>query len=424
MVAVVTAEDMALSKKSAGEARFPADQMYGIESMTLPSFDSKASRKEITLKCCDLINKWVSDFNLGKVVDGDEAVQNKICSELDRVGLLRVATVKVRQVITHPDNREKRMLVAIDAQDLLKELCSRGWNPQRVDAMACELPPTGHPVRAEWIQKYDSVIKKSKNLLAPIENEDELLLATGRGSHTTAAARLYDSKTPVKGVHSNLCHEGFISQSKIYELQPTMRYPIDNGIEYKTLYWEVAIACPQLMEFLSRSGNSVHGTYRKASTLQHAQRLFQVASCNPRDSVEDIIEMAMIGMDSEFKQGAKKLMPFVGAWAGADGCILNELVEEEQGMEFKRHIHPEDLGALGKVDSIEVELFVPAVVKAMLNSPPNYADTLGYSTLFPASANDMAAIIPGGKIEKRCRCERVDAWVSEFLRRPQQGRPC
>ena len=345
----------------AGE-RFSADLMYGIQSMTLPSFDSKASRKLKTEKCCELINQWVSDFNLGKIVDGDEAVQNKICSELDRVGLVIVVTTHVRNVITHPDNREKRVLVAVDAQDLLKELCSRGWNPQRVDAFACELPPAGHPVRAQWIQKYNDVIKKSKNLLAPVVNEDELELATGRGSHTTAAVRCYDSKTPVKGVHEDLCHEGIISQSKIYELQPTMRYPIDNGIEYKAMYWELGLACPQLMEFLSRSGNSVHGTYRKASTLQHAQRLFQVASCNPRDSDEDIIEMAMVGMDSEFKQGAKKLMPFVGAWAGADGCILNELVEEEQGMEFKRHIHPEDLGALGKVDSIQVELFVPAVV--------------------------------------------------------------
>ena len=93
-------------------------------------------------------------------------------------------------------------------------------------------------------------------------------------------------------------------------------------------------------------------------------------------------------------------MPFVGAWAGADGCILNELVEEEQGMEFKRHIHPEDLGALGKIDSVQVELFVPAVVKAMLNSPPNFADSLGYSTLFPAAGNDLAGIVPGGKIGK------------------------
>ena len=106
MVVVVTAEGMSFSKKIAGE-RFPANQMYGIDSMTLPSFDSKASRKEITLKCCGLINKWVSDFNLGKIVDGDEAVQNRICNELDRVGLVRVVTAHVRKVITHPDNREK-----------------------------------------------------------------------------------------------------------------------------------------------------------------------------------------------------------------------------------------------------------------------------------------------------------------------------
>ena len=98
---------MALSKKMAGE-RFSADQMYGIQSMTLPSFDSKASRKLKTEKCCELINQWVSDFNLGKIVDGDEAVQNKICSELDRVGLVKVVTTHVRKVITHPDNREKR----------------------------------------------------------------------------------------------------------------------------------------------------------------------------------------------------------------------------------------------------------------------------------------------------------------------------
>ena len=35
-------------------------------------------------------------------------------------------------------------------------------------------------------------------------------------------------------------------------------------------------------------------------------------NCNPRDSEEDIVEMAMIGMDSDFKQGAKKTDAFRG----------------------------------------------------------------------------------------------------------------
>ena len=93
MVAVVTAGDMALSKKLAAEARFPADQMYGIESMTLPSFDNKASRKEITLKCCGLINKWVSDFNLGKIVDGDEAEESHRQKYFSPVGRLNYYTL-------------------------------------------------------------------------------------------------------------------------------------------------------------------------------------------------------------------------------------------------------------------------------------------------------------------------------------------
>ena len=59
---------------------------------------------------------------------------------------------------------------------------------------------------------------------------------------------------------------------------------------------------------------------------------------------------------------------------------------------MKRKLFPPDLEAIGSVDPFELESVIPAMVKAMLNSPEEYSDSLHDSTLFPTKCNELSSI--------------------------------
>ena len=46
-----------------------------------------------------------------------------------------------------------------------------------------------------------------------------------------------------------------------------------HGIEYTVTRAELVRGCPKLMEFLSRSGNSLHGVHRKQTVEQGVRRV-------------------------------------------------------------------------------------------------------------------------------------------------------
>ena len=69
-------------------------------------------------------------------------------------------------------------------------------------------------------------------MLAPIKSEI-LEIVTARGSHTTAAVRCI--KLGSKGVHEELCTDGEISYNQVIERQPSMKEPMDKGLQYTVI---------------------------------------------------------------------------------------------------------------------------------------------------------------------------------------------
>ena len=109
--------------------------------------------------------------------------------------------------------------------------------------------------------------------------------------------------------------------------------------------------------------------------------------------------MASIGLAAQGQRDAAALLPFVTTWSGGLNCatILQDLADYEKILKVKRKLQPMDLNAFSKVDPPELESFVPAMIKAMLNSPPEYTDSQSFSILFPAKSQHFQAIATGGK---------------------------
>ena len=156
-------------------------------------------------------------------------------------------------MITHIDNREGQVLVPVNVQALLLILLADGWLREKVDALACEMPPLDHELRKIWIDAYRDVIAESDGLLPPLEHEKSVEITASRGSHMTAAVRLY--KYQCKGIHDEFCNaDGMMSKAKIIERQPSRAIPLE-GVPYTVRRFPLAEQCPELMEFLSRTGN-------------------------------------------------------------------------------------------------------------------------------------------------------------------------
>ena len=101
-------------------------------------------------------------------------------------------------------------------------------------------------------------------------------LATGRGSHGTAALR--SVKFSCTSIYTDIADSnGNISMAKCLERQPSLRAPLEGGVCVKVIPGELELAVQGLFQLLSRTGNVSNSSYRIQTTLQSCCRLHQLA---------------------------------------------------------------------------------------------------------------------------------------------------
>ena len=356
-------------------------------------FAKDASINERVSCVAPAINSTIESFELEDT--GVEAFQEKLLKMTRDAGLLEEQRHDVENVGVHPDNREGSMLVPVDAQDLLRHWVVGGWSWAKWNALATPIP-SGN-IGDEWRAKNAELAKNSNGMLAPC-NADKLAVVTGMGSHGTAALRAL--KMGAKGAEglAEFCDDkGCLSMSKVLERQPSMKLPFEQGCPYSVIRAELCLACPRMMENLSRAGNASHNVYRAQTTLQHCSRIHNIA-INVKDGNniewDDVARKASVGMGPDFFKAASHISAFVRAWSGgSDAHILKDLEKYEKTLKIKRKLYPSDLGELAKIDSIDLPKYVPAMVKTMLNSPT--ADATGHANVF--TSNDFASVCALGR---------------------------
>lgn len=343
---------------------------------------------------------WIND-SIEKFEQSNEGVQpfqEKLLAAIKEGGLSDERWIDTFKVGVHPDNRDKCGLVPVDVHELLAIIVAAGWSWRECDgALACEIPPNALGI--SWRAFNDALAKKSDGYLADCAS-DHLEAVSARGSHTTAGVRCVQFGS--KGIHDDLCTDGRISRSKIIERQPSMREPLDKGMKYIVIRWQLAEACPRLMEILSVTGNASHGAARLQTALQGCRRVFTLATnmnAELPDYWDNVARAAAIGMPPGYLETSRAYCAFVKRWAGGkDGHVLDELVAYERILSFKRTISPSDMKAMAEVRLWECPRYVPAMVKALLLAPPNFVQE-GVAKMF--SASDYASLNSNGsKIRK------------------------
>ncbi len=188
-----------------------------------------------------------------------------------------------------------------------------------------------------------------------------------------------------------------------------MSQPIRKGCPYDVVKAELVMACPRLMEVLSRTGNAGHTVLRVQTALQHCNRIHTLVATkqmnNQSIAWEQIAKQACIGMGPDFMDSALKFCDFVRVWSGGkDGHILKNLEAYERTLKVKRKLYASDLSSLSKIDLLEAPKYVPALVKAMLNAPQ--VDSTGHGILF--NTTDFNSLMANGKNRPFCNRSQPD----------------
>ena len=318
----------------------------------MASITDESSRQDRIDAGLPFFKQCVQMHENGQDDDGCEAMNYALMKKIKECKLMTLQQVQLEHVGTHPDNREKHMLVGIDVQDLLMKFAKKGYNPDIWKALALAIP--FGPAGQEWRDANERLVQKSDGLL-PAINGDMLSIVCGRGSHGTAALRA--GKFGCKSVYSELADsKGMVSKTKLLDLQSSLREPFDNGCWYQVLPGELELQCPGLFALLSRLGNASNSSFRMQTTLQYCNRIHELATGSTNPNWDMIQKVASHGVPDDMIQHMQKLCSFVKAWGGgSSGSILKDLEAYEKTLQVRRKLAPEHLDALAKLEKQMLE---------------------------------------------------------------------
>lgn len=306
-----------------------------------------------------LVQQHESDSYPGGGVEAFNAYINGL---LDTNGLIDREVKHVSKICVHPANREGAGLVPIDVQDLLKKFAEKGYNPMLWEAFGARIP--NGPVGASWVEKNIELIAASDGLLAPMD-PDVVDVATGRGSHGSAALRL--AEFGGRSIHPELADaNGMVSKAKLIELQPSWEEPLKNGLLYKVIPGELELEVPGLLACLSRVGNASHDVFRVQTALQMCARIHSIIASKERIKGHGAIDLDQVARQACADSGgsdafpsARKLVDFVLAWSGGKNAgILRDLEQFERSATVKRKLAAADLEMLSQADLLHAPRYI------------------------------------------------------------------
>ena len=337
----------------------------------------------------DKVNKMIADYEASDQ-SGIQTFGAELRKMIKGVGLAKQEMMHHSKVCPHEDNRDGELLIPIAVWKLLLMITRKGWSPLECSlALACGIPSNEEGDR--WKAKAMQLADKSDGLLAPYLPE-LLSLATAAGSHTTAALRLLDysgtHKVPCPNADfDELCVNGFLDQAIVLSKQPSFREPLDTGMNYFHIRWELVVLCPALMRILSHADNAKHTVFCRESPMQtflniHRRAVAEHATTDAQWT--KIANACARGLGQEFIEDVKAQCVFVEVLAGGvTAKNLHDLDAYWKTLRVQRLLGAKFLLELAKSGhwlATAPELAV-AMVKATLSSPNNYV-TDGVANVF------------------------------------------
>eukprot|EP00959_Pyramimonas_sp_CCMP1952_P468864 9493952-Pyramimonas_sp.AAC.1 len=182
-----------------------------------------------------------------------KASGDSIVTWLLDAGLAYVETLAVKHIGVHPKNRHGLGLDIQTVQSVLKDITTHGWSDIEVAGARAFEKSENPDIRKVQCEFQDFLYNTSDGYLAAMAHED-LRILTVASSHTVAGARCV--KAAAKSDNEELTTNGRLVVDKIMAKSPAYKRPLEHGVQFTTIRWQVEERIPELPDFLARASNT------------------------------------------------------------------------------------------------------------------------------------------------------------------------
>ena len=189
--------------------------------------------EETTAQVTDLVQRYKKDEK------GVMSYKKDIDAILKREGGIVKRKLRPRQVATHFDNRDKKMISVGGMYERAGKLLGVGFDIKVLEEEACTIED--HPMTRE-IAKQAIKLYESDSRFAQLHEKDIEVGSVG-GSHTIHWMAAVESERPCD--NEKLAHEGVINKHAWYAFDD-FRLGCEEGINIWVIRWQIAEKWPEI----------------------------------------------------------------------------------------------------------------------------------------------------------------------------------
>lgn len=172
--------------------------------------------------------------------------------------------------------------------------------------------------------------------------------------------------------YKDLSADGYLCKEKILAKCPSLRAPLETGLKYTHLCWEITVECPSLMRILSEADNAKHTVYNMETPTQtmysiHAKALQRAAKTDAE--WDQVVTLSLRSLGEEKRADLTNLAVFVRKLAGGPGKpFLIELDKYGKTLKVVREVPSAFMKDLANLELVEAPCFAIGMVKAMMSA--------------------------------------------------------
>ena len=215
------------------------------------------------------INAAISDATHGERKQC-RAIADQVCDTLLSNGLAYWQTVCHEHVWAHPQNRWTTGVDVPHCHALIQKIMRQGFLDSEVKHPRCfERAPGAAGLQQLELNK--KIHDRAEGYLPPAPKNHDMKFLAVACSHTMYGLKCI--KAGCKTDVVDIALDGHISEERILSICESYSVPLQRGIKFLVIKWEVDSAIPALATFLQMCGNAGHGTENE---LTQAATLLQI----------------------------------------------------------------------------------------------------------------------------------------------------
>ena len=237
--------------------------------------------------------------------------------ELEKHKVGAYAVVHSLKTLTHPKNRGTAMLDISAVPQKVADISDVAFAENEVlQACAVRMPPAGSKERLSIEIANELLVGRSGATLAPVERENAEIMVCGC-THNTAGLKAINAQA--KCTIPRISEHGCYSAAKIIGRCPSYKQPLENGLRYFVVEYEVERRWPDFIELTIEACNIGSALSKQDNVLMVASkihaRVLQAEAAGEKADYKDI-QAKILRTKPALGHALPQIADYVEHWCG------------------------------------------------------------------------------------------------------------